>query len=64
MALDRVDEIKDLLVLINRKMAFLPNIEAIIPKSLRVLGFIKCSLRELCGRIDSRFQAKKKNYKL
>jgi hypothetical protein len=38
-ALKRVDEIKDLGVIMDEKMSFLPQIEAIISKSSRMLGF-------------------------
>jgi hypothetical protein len=37
-ALKRVDEIKDLGVIIDGKMSFLPHIEAIISKSSRMLS--------------------------
>jgi hypothetical protein len=40
-ALERVDEIKDLGVIMDGKMSFLLHIEAIIFKSSRMLGFIK-----------------------
>jgi hypothetical protein len=40
-ALERVDEIKDLGVIMDGKIAFLPHIEAIISKSSRMLGFIE-----------------------
>jgi hypothetical protein len=40
-ALERVDEIKDLGVIMDGKMSFLSHIEAIISKSSRMLGFIK-----------------------
>jgi hypothetical protein len=40
-ALKRIDEIKDLGVIMDGKMSFLPHIEAIISKSSRMLGFIK-----------------------
>jgi hypothetical protein len=39
-ALERVDEIKDLGVIMDGKMSFLPHIEAIISKSSRMLGFL------------------------
>jgi hypothetical protein len=39
--LERVDEIKDLGVIMDGRMSFLPHIEAIISKSSRMLGFIK-----------------------
>jgi hypothetical protein len=39
--LKRIDEIKDLGVIMDGKMSFLPHIEAIISKSSRMLGFIK-----------------------
>jgi hypothetical protein len=41
MALERVDEIKDLGVIMDGRISFLPHIEAIISKSSRMLGFIK-----------------------
>jgi hypothetical protein len=40
-ALERLDEIKDLGVIMDGKMSFLLYIEAIISKSSRMLGFIK-----------------------
>jgi hypothetical protein len=40
-ALERVDEIKDLGVIMDEKMSFLPHIEAIISKLSRMLGFIE-----------------------
>jgi hypothetical protein len=40
-AVERVDEIKDLGVIMDGKMSFLPHIEAIISKSSKMLGFIK-----------------------
>jgi hypothetical protein len=40
-ALERVDEIKDLGVIMDGKMSFLRHIEAIISKSSRMLGFIQ-----------------------
>jgi hypothetical protein len=40
-ALERVDEIKDLGVIIDSRMSFLPHIEAIISKSSRMLDIIK-----------------------
>jgi hypothetical protein len=40
-ALERVDEIKDLGVIMNGRMSFLPHIEAIFSKSSRMLSFIK-----------------------
>jgi hypothetical protein len=40
-ALERVDEIKHLRVIMDGKMSFLPHIEAIISKSSKMLGFIK-----------------------
>jgi hypothetical protein len=40
-ALERLDEIKDLGVIMDLKLSFLPDIEAIISKSSRMLGFIK-----------------------
>jgi hypothetical protein len=40
-ALERVDEIKDLGVIMDGRMSFLPHIEATISKSSRMLGFIK-----------------------
>jgi hypothetical protein len=40
-ALERVDEIKDLGVIMDGRISFLPHIEAIISKSSRMLGFIK-----------------------
>jgi hypothetical protein len=39
--LERVEEIKDLGVYLDRKMTFLTHIETIISKSARMLGFIK-----------------------
>jgi hypothetical protein len=45
-ALEKVDEIKDLGVIMDRKISFLPHIEAIISKSSRMLGFIKRILRD------------------
>jgi hypothetical protein len=45
-ALEGVDEIKDLGVIMDGKMSFLPHIEAIISKSSRMLGFIKRISRE------------------
>jgi hypothetical protein len=46
-ALERVDEIKDLGVIMDGRISFLPNIEAIISKSARMLGgFIKRISRE------------------
>jgi hypothetical protein len=47
-ALEKVDEIKDLGVIMDRKMSFLPHIKAIISKSSRMLGFIKRILRDFC----------------
>jgi hypothetical protein len=41
MSLEKVDEIKDLGVITDGKMSFLPHIEAIISKSSRMLVFIK-----------------------
>jgi hypothetical protein len=40
-ALKRVDDIKDLGVIMDGKMSFLPHIKAIICKPSRMLGFIK-----------------------
>jgi hypothetical protein len=40
-ALESVDDIKDLGVIMDEKMSFLPHIEAIISNSSRMLGFIK-----------------------
>jgi hypothetical protein len=40
-ALERVNEIKDLGVIMDGRMSFLPHIETIISKSSRMLGFIK-----------------------
>jgi hypothetical protein len=40
-ALERVDEIKELGVIMDGRMSFLPHIDAIISKSSRMLGFIK-----------------------
>jgi hypothetical protein len=40
-AFERVDEMKDLGVNMDGRMSFLPNIEAIVSKSSRMLGFIK-----------------------
>jgi hypothetical protein len=45
-ALERVDEIKDLGVIMDEKMSFLHHIEAIISKSSRMLGFIKRVARD------------------
>jgi hypothetical protein len=45
-ALEMVDEIKDLGVIMDGRMSFLPHIEAIISKSSRMLGFIKRISRE------------------
>jgi hypothetical protein len=44
-ALERVDEIKMLEVILYSKMTLLPQMEAIISKLLRVFGFIKNILR-------------------
>jgi hypothetical protein len=40
-ALERVDKINDLGLIMDGTMSFLPHIEAIISKSSRMLGFIK-----------------------
>jgi hypothetical protein len=40
-ALEKVDEIKDLGVIMDGRISFLPHIEAILSKSSRMLGFIK-----------------------
>jgi hypothetical protein len=45
-ALERFDEIKELGVIMNGRMSFLPHIEAIIFNSSRMLGFIKRISRE------------------
>jgi hypothetical protein len=47
-ALERVDNIKDLGVIMDGKMSYLPHIEVIISKSSRMLGFIKRILRNFC----------------
>jgi hypothetical protein len=47
-AFKKADEIKDLGVIMDGKMSFLPHIEAIISESLRMLGFIKCISRDFC----------------
>jgi hypothetical protein len=52
-ALERVDEIKDLGVIMDGRMSFSPHIEAIISKSSRILGFIKRILREFRGPYTS-----------
>jgi hypothetical protein len=39
--LDKVDEFKDLGVIVDQKMTFLPHIESVVSKSSRMLGFIK-----------------------
>jgi hypothetical protein len=39
--LEKVDEIKDLGVMIDKRISFLPHIEAIISKSSRTLGLNK-----------------------
>jgi hypothetical protein len=44
--LERVDEIKDLGVIMDRRMSFLSNIEAVIWKLSRMLGFNKRISRE------------------
>jgi hypothetical protein len=45
--LEKANEIKDLGVIVNERMSFLPHIEAIIiSKSSRMVGFIKRILRE------------------
>jgi hypothetical protein len=46
--LEKVEEIKDLGEIVDGRMSFLPHIEAIISKSSRMLGFIKCVSREFC----------------
>jgi hypothetical protein len=46
-ALERVDEIKNLGVIMDGKMSLLPHNEAIISKSSRMLGFIKRISREI-----------------
>jgi hypothetical protein len=38
---ERVDKIKELGVIMDGRMSFLPHIEAIISKSSKILGFIK-----------------------
>jgi hypothetical protein len=45
-ALERVNEIKDLGVIMHGRMSYLPHIEAIISTSSRILGFIKRISRE------------------
>jgi hypothetical protein len=40
-AFERLNEIKDLRVIVDVRMSFLPHIEAIISKSSRMLGFTK-----------------------
>jgi hypothetical protein len=50
MALERVDEIKDLGVIMEERMSFLPHIEAIISKSTRILGFINRISRDFRDR--------------
>jgi hypothetical protein len=45
-ACERADEIKDLGVIMNGRMSFLPHIEAIIFKLSRIPGFIKRISRE------------------
>jgi hypothetical protein len=45
-ALEWVDEIKDLGVIMDEKVSFLSHIEAIISKPSRILGFIKRISRE------------------
>jgi hypothetical protein len=45
-ALGRVEEIKDLGVLLDSRMTYLCHIEAVISKSTRILGFIKHDSRE------------------
>jgi hypothetical protein len=44
-ALGRVEEIRDLGMLLDSKMTFLCHIEVVISKSTRMLGFIKCVSR-------------------
>jgi hypothetical protein len=48
-ALERVDEIKDLGVIMDGRRSFLPHIEAIISKSSRMLGFTKRISRDIRG---------------
>jgi hypothetical protein len=50
-ALERVDEIKDLGVIMDGKMSFLPHIEAIISKSSRMLGLLSIFLGIFVTRI-------------
>jgi hypothetical protein len=47
-ALERVNKIKNLGVIMDGKMSFLPHIETIISKSSKILGFIKRISREFC----------------
>jgi hypothetical protein len=59
-ALKRVDEIKDLGVFMDGKMSVLPQIESIISKSSRMLGFINSVFQEIFvtrafGLLTSRF---------
>jgi hypothetical protein len=45
--LERVEEIKDLGVILDTKMCFLSHLETIISKSTRMLGFISAFLGSL-----------------
>jgi hypothetical protein len=59
--LERVEEIKDLGVILDTKMSFLSHVETIISKSAKMLGFIKRILSEFNDQWP--FQSSIQNFK-